>query len=274
MEFQDKFICFIDILGFKSLVHTAETGGDIKLPEIAEILKCLGSQKDVDNIKKHGPSTCPDSTCIEKDISFNVTQISDCAIISSEISPLGAINIISHCWGAVISLLMKGIMCRGYITKGSIYHTNTQVIGSGYAKAYSKESEVSAFKREANERGAPYVEVDSEVCEYIESTNDKCVKEMFSRYIKKDGDTTVLFPFKRLGHSFILAGYGVDFNPEKELESNNNVRLLIKRVKKELVKYIDNTNPCAVLKSQHYIAALDAQLEACNATDDVIRSWS
>jgi hypothetical protein len=29
-------------------------------------------------------------------------------------------------------LLDKGFMCRGYITRGKIYHTNEHLIGSGY----------------------------------------------------------------------------------------------------------------------------------------------
>ena len=274
MEFQEKFIAFIDILGFKDFVHKAESDDDMQLSELADMLKHLGSQKDVQNIKQHGPTLCPESDCIEKDINFNVTQISDCAIISSEVSPLGAINIVNHCWGAVIKLLMQGFMCRGYITRGKIYHTDTQFIGSGYQKALSKESEVAAFQREVNDRGTPYVEVDSIVCNYIESTGDRCIKEMFSRLIKKDGDTTVLFPFQRLGHSFILMGGGVEFDPLKEKDANNNIRLLLHRVKDAVNKYVDTTNPSAVLKSKHYLAALNKQLDDCDKTDEVIEMWS
>jgi len=274
MEFQEKFIAFIDILGFKSLVNSAENNGDVNLKDIAEALEHLGSRKDLERIKKHGPNICPQSKCINKDVGFILTQVSDCAIISSEISPLGALTLVNHCWTAVIDLLMKGFMCRGYITKGKIYHTSDHVIGSGYQDAYSKESEVSAFKQEADERGTPYVEVDPAVCGYIENTNDRCCKEMFSRYVKKDGDTTVLFPFQRLGHSFVLMGGADEFNPQREMEANNNVRLLLNRLKNEVSKYIDPSNPKAVLKSKHYISALDEQLEVCDKTDRVIEMWS
>ncbi len=274
MEFQEKFIGFIDILGFKSLVHSAESGGGIKLPELMEMLKHLGSPEDSQRMKRNGHIICPQSTFIEKDLNFNVTQISDCAIVSSEVSPAGAISLVNHCWGAVLNLLNKGFMCRGYITRGLIYHTESQVIGSGYQKAFSKESEVTAFKQEADERGTPYVEIDPIVCNYIETTNDKCVKEMFSRMVKSDGESTALFPFQRLGHSFILIGYGVEFDPQKEKEATNNVRLLLKRLKAQIMEFVDMSNPSAVRKSQHYIMALDAQFKACDKTDEVIEMWS
>lgn len=274
MEFQEKFVAFIDILGFKSLVHSAENGGDVNLKDITEALEHLGSKSHIERIKKHGPNTCPQSERISKDVGFEITQVSDCAVISCEISPLGALTVVNHCWAAVLNLLMKGFMCRGYITRGIIYHSDEHVIGSGYQNAYSKESEVSAFKQETDERGTPYVEVDPVVCDFIENSNDKCCKEMFSRYVKKDGDTTVIFPFQRLGHSFILMGGFEEFNPRKEKEANNNVRLLLNRLKNEVSKYVDSTNPKAVLKLKHYIAALDSQLEACDKTDKVIDMWS
>ena len=205
---------------------------------------------------------------------FDVTQISDCVIVSSEVSPAGAINLIGHCWDAVLELLHNGLMCQGYITKGLIYHSDSQVIGSGYQKAYSRESEVSAFKHEADERGTPFVEVDPIVCAYIRKCDDKCVKEMFSRMVKSDGEVTVLFPFKRLSHSFRLAGFGVKFDPQKEKQANQNVRLRLNRLKGQIIEFVDKSNPSAVKKAEYYIKALNAQLEACNKTDKIIDMFS
>jgi hypothetical protein len=77
-------------------------------------------------------------------------------------------------------------MCRGYITRGSIFHTDSDFLGTGYLKAYEYESErkVTAFKRTADEKGTPFVEVDRVVCEYIQQGDDLCVKNMFSRFVK------------------------------------------------------------------------------------------
>lgn len=271
IAFSEKFVAFVDVLGFKNLVADSERGSGIPLPELLELLRKLGTGKEREYFAEHGPTCCPMAPRIEKNLDFCVTQISDCVIASSEVSPAGAINLISHCWGAVISLMAHGVMCRGYIKRGRVFHTDTQIIGSGYQDAYLAESKVSAFQREADERGTPYVEVDAEVASYITSQPDGCVKEMFSRMIKRDGDTVVLFPFQRLQHSFIIGGFGPKFDPEKELESNQNLRAILVKYKEKVLAFVDPKNKSAVAKANHYIDALDAQLRGCDETESMIR---
>lgn len=268
IEFKDKFIGFVDILGFKKMVEASEAGTGMPLPNLLETLEKLDAPDDRKNFEKYGPTICPESPYIQRDLDFRVTQIYDSVIVSSEVSPAGVINLVYHCWRAVIKLLTKGIMCRGYITRGSIYHTDAQIIGSGYQKAYSKEREVAAFKREADERGTPFVEVDQTVCNYVRESGGSCVKEMFSRFVKDDGVVIALFPFKRLSHSF--GGFGHKFDVEEEKRSNNIVRLWIENFKERVMALVDQSNPNAVRKAEHYIAALDAQLEVCKKTDEMI----
>jgi len=270
MEYQEKFIAYIDILGFKKLVKNSEDGTGMVLPELMELLKALGSPDDIAQLKKYGPITCPESVYIQRDLDFKITQISDCVVISSEISPAGIINLISHCWAAVLKLLQKGILCRGYITKGSIYHTESQFIGSGFIEACTQEREVIIFRREENEKGTPFVELSPIICDYVEGCRDKCVKEMFSRFVVKDGEMLALFPFKRLSHSFLIAGFGIKFDPQKEKSSNQNVRILIERLKERIMEFVDNGDPKAVRKSEHYIKALNEQLVVCDKADEMI----
>lgn len=272
--FEDKFIAFIDVLGFKSMVASSEAGTGMPLPELLALLKKLGDGSERARFDKYGPTWCPMAARIEKNMNFRVTQISDCAIVSSEISPAGAINIISHCWAAVIELMARGIMCRGYIKRGRIYHTDLQVIGTGYQEAYAAEAKVSAFKQEADDRGTPYVEVDKEVSFYIESQTDPCVKEMFKRMVERDGETVVLFPFKRLEHSFIIGGFGRTFEPERELKSNDNLRTIIRQYKAKIESLVDPTNASAQSKARHYLKALDEQLVSCDKTDEAIHMLS
>jgi hypothetical protein len=274
VAFSDKFIAYVDVLGFKELVSNAEQGNGLPLPDLLQLLEHLGTGKERARFDRYGPTCCPGAPRIDKNLDFRVTQISDCVVVSSEISPTAVINVVAHCWGAVIELLARGIMCRGYIKRGRVFHTDTQVIGSGYQDALLAESKVSAFKREADERGTPYVEVDTEVSEYVETQSDACVKEIFSRMVRRDGNTVVLFPFQRLRHSFIVFGLGVRFDPEKELASNQNVRAEISRVKERIWSFVDRSNPSAVAKAHHYIAALDVQLQACDKTDEMIRRLS
>lgn len=273
-EFRDKFVAFVDVLGFRSLVADSERGTGLPLPELLALLKKLGHGRERARYEEHGPTCCPMAQRIEKNLDFRVTQVSDCAIVSSEISPAGVINLVSHCWGAVIELMTRGIMCRGYIKRGRVFHTDTQVIGTGYQDAYFAESRVSAFKREADERGTPYVEVDTEVAAYVSSQSDTCVKEMFRRMVKRDGETVVLFPFQRLHHSFIVGGFGHEFESEKELKSNENLRKSINMYKTNVMSFVDQGNKVASQKARQYLHALDEQLIACDKTDEAIHMLS
>ena len=267
MKFKDKFIGFIDILGFKDLVKSAEHGNGMTLPELLKMTEKLGSSEEKEHFVKYGPTTCPQSSYIQQDLDFQITQTSDCVIVSSEVSPAGVINLINYCWKAVINLLQDGIMCRGYITKGPIYHAGTRFVGSGYQKACSKEKNTTAFKREADERGTPFVEVDPMVCSYVKNCKDRCVKEMFSRMVKDDGHVAALFPFKRLAHSFMI---GHNFDPQKEKTSNQNMRLSIEMLKEHVMEFVDESSPRAVKKAERYVEALNAQLVVCDRTDEMI----
>jgi hypothetical protein len=167
-------------------------------------------------------------------------------------------------------------MCRGYITRGSIFHHGNQVIGTGYQKAYkTSEYGVTAFKKEANERGTPFVEIDPVVCDYVYKATDKCVKEMFSRMIKSEREITALFPFKRLSHSFLITGIqGYKLNPQKEKESNNNMRNTLNNIKLRVMYFVDKSNSDAIRKANYYIKALDEQLILCDKIDKDIDFWS
>lgn len=270
-QFKDKFIAFIDILGFKAMIESAERGEGRSIDEIRGLLTELECRKNQYFYTAYGPQICPSSNRIENGLDFEISQVSDCAIVSAEISPAGVINLVHHCWGAVMRLLTKGVMVRGYITRGLIYHKDSVFMGTGYHTAYQKEAGVTAFKREADEKGTPFVEIDPSVSSYIADQADSCVSKMFSRFVKRDGEVTALFPIQSLSHSFAIGGFGVSkFDAEKEKNNNNAIRLSLIDLKNRLLKYVAPANERATIKIRHYIAALDEQLALCDQTDRFI----
>ena len=118
---REKLIAYVDVLGFSALVEEAERdGGDVR--KAGALATALGSAKDSSQFAQYGPSTCPHSRHIQKDLDFQVTQISDCVVVSAEISPSGAINLAQYCFGISMRLLGLGALCRGYVTRGNIHH--------------------------------------------------------------------------------------------------------------------------------------------------------
>ena len=161
-------------------------------------------------------------------------------------------------------------MCRGYIKRGQIYHTPEQQIGTGIGDVVEREKQVSIFKKEAVERGTPFIEVDADVVQYIGHQPNGCVKEMFSRMTKSEDDLTAIFPFQQLNHSFTIGGFGNTFDPEKERASLNIVRGWIHKMKEQVRCHIDPSDESALQKGDHYIRMLDAQLTACDRTEEEI----
>src|ERR1700742_680913 len=97
-QFKDKFVGFVDVLGFKSMIEAAEQGKGRSLEEIQALLDELGRTRSKEFFAQYGPQICPRSTCVRKDLDFEITQVSDSAIVSSEVSPAGVINIVNLCW--------------------------------------------------------------------------------------------------------------------------------------------------------------------------------
>ena len=161
-------------------------------------------------------------------------------------------------------------MCRGYIKRGQIYHTLEQQIGTGFSDVVTLEKQVSIFKKDADERGTPFIEVDDEVVQYIEQQPDRCVKEMFSRMTKSEEDLTAVFPFQSLYYHYTMRGFSKLFNPEKERESLNIIRGRIHEMKEQVRRHINPSDKSALRKGNHYIRMLNAQLAACDLSEEDI----
>jgi len=153
----------------------------------------LDHQRNAANSKSTGQSAVPKSKYVQRNLDFQITQVSDCFIVSSEVSPAGAINLINYCWTVVLLLLHNGFLCRGYVTKGPISHTNEHFIGTGYHKALEHEANVTAFKREADERGTPFVEIDTVVCDYVDKNQPIPKVRAMTSFVSDDLGSTRFF---------------------------------------------------------------------------------
>ena len=114
-KYTEKFVAFIDILGFKNMVASSSATGKPSIEELEKLQSILRNEQDQRFYKTSGAEIAPCSKHIQKDLNFVVSQVSDCAIVSAEVSPAGIINLIKFCWKIVLQLLEKGVLCRGYI---------------------------------------------------------------------------------------------------------------------------------------------------------------
>ncbi|MGC1778754.1 MAG: hypothetical protein WBB34_12455 [Xanthobacteraceae bacterium] len=192
VQTKDKFIAFVDILGFSELLRAEEASGrDLSRP--LELAKLLGSPD-----KQFYPSVCPESRRMAADIDFKMTQISDCVVVSTEVSPVGAVNLAHYCFGIAIKFVAKGALCRGFVTRGKIYHDDKQFVGTGYLHAVENEKNVAFMRADVQERGTPFIQIDETVTEYVKTDGDNCVRMMFDRMTRSDGTYSAIYPFDAL----------------------------------------------------------------------------
>lgn len=271
-KFEERFIAFIDILGFKSMVEASESGSGRPIAELIALMADLGTAELKAERVGLGRSICPMSDRLTAHAGFEITQASDCAIVSTEISPAGAITILEHCWKAAMALLRKGVLIRGYVTRGSVHHAGSVFLGTGYHSAYQREQGVTAFRLDGEEVGTPFVEIDPVVQDYIRTATDSCVREMTERMTRSAGDVMAIFPFRRLSHSFAIAGQGVRFDPAKEKAANAQMREHIRACRDAIANQPGAATEPVARKIRHYLAALDAQLALADRTDQMIDS--
>lgn len=256
--FTEKIVAYIDVLGFKSKVEAAERLDGTRLSDLLEICQKLENQQYQRSISMYGPNICPESKHNRRSLDYTVTQISDGAVISTEISPAGVINLLIHIAQTILGLLRDGIMVRGYVTKGNIFHEKAQIIGTGYHDALKGEKHVQAFSISEDDGATPFVAIDPDLVRYIREETDECVVEVFHRIIKADpvNDITVLFPFRHP----ISVVRGNIFEPEKCKEGLSIIREQLGDYKDRIRIQSPDTDPDAGRKSKHYIKFLSDML--------------
>jgi hypothetical protein len=94
---------------------------------------------------------------------------------------------------------------------------------------------------------------------------------MFKRIVKGDGEIMAIFPFQCMEHSFVIGNFwGQKFDANKERQSNQNLRAMLTDMKQKVTALVDHSNSRAIQKGEHYIRALEAQLEVCDRTDEML----
>lgn len=77
-RFRDKFIGYVDILGWKSFVEQANAEvNDLNLQVLTRFLDKLGSHEKQRDFAIYGPTLCPSSKHIQRDLDFQLTQAYD-----------------------------------------------------------------------------------------------------------------------------------------------------------------------------------------------------
>lgn len=139
MNYDDRIVCFIDILSFKNIINATvnSENKDIK-SEIENVNDVLLLARDVLDI---------DVPCkISK--SKVVTQFSDSIVISFNVEEESEIfYTLTEILHLIMNFVKNGILIRGGISYGKLIHNEKIVFGPGLISAYEMESKAALYPR-------------------------------------------------------------------------------------------------------------------------------
>ncbi len=141
MNYQNRFVIFIDILGFKEIItSTTDKEGNDVLEAITSIINAM---KLTSQLYNDGDELQNDFTKSKR-----VTQFSDSIVVSFEIGKLEDVFIaIEKTKLLILELVYKGFLCRGGMALGKLLHTDEYLFGPALVEAYELENKAAIYPR-------------------------------------------------------------------------------------------------------------------------------
>ncbi len=132
--YEDRIVCFLDILGFKNHIEDTVTGdGEDNSSEIKKLYEALNITGIISRMYQS--------------IKWESTQFSDSIVISFPANDETFTKLLETIMWIQIEFILKGLICRGSITEGKLIHKPKLLFGPAFIDAYELESEKAKYPR-------------------------------------------------------------------------------------------------------------------------------
>ena len=133
MNYENRFVLFLDILGFKKIVE-ATYDKDEDIPEEIERLYTALKTITKSNSRVSG--------------SKRITQFSDSIVVSfNDVEHHEFTYLLDDISYMLFLLVFEGIICRGAVAYGKFYHDDKYLFGPALVEAYETESKAATYPR-------------------------------------------------------------------------------------------------------------------------------
>ena len=213
IAYRERYVAFLDILGFKNLIdRSVAVPPEIALDTIVEALKFT-------------PPAGQDKIVLGRigDIAksnHQMSSFSDNIFISTDTSENALMHIVHHVEQISFKLLKLGLFCRGGITKGLCYHRDNIVFGPGVIEAHNIEKEEAKYPRTV---------LSNEVVDDGKNAISP-VREVFSRFLRKDNDSKYYIHYLR-----IIRLFSDSMERDQPLDHLNMIQKIRTKIETELL---------------------------------------
>ena len=223
MNYENRIVLFLDILGFRSIIDKTvdkledNTSGIQelydKLEEIKAFLDSRLKQKEVFD---------------DKNFSMRVTQFSDSIIISfindDNTTLLKLIRTIQE---LIINFVNSGMLCRGSISYGKLIHDNQIIFGPALNDAYETETKAAMYPRIILDKSILESSKKNRQPSLFESEMNK--EDMILSYLSKDTDEK----------------YYIDYFPKDigEYKYMTNIQIYLANLRQIIINGSKSTKP-------------------------------
>jgi len=169
-EYEDRFVAFVDILGFEDLIKMSVGPG--RLVNLSQIKKALQvpdpAEQEMLVLGRIGDIA---------DSGHRMVSFSDSVVITTKPTEQGLMYMLHHIAKVGFHLIQLGFLCRGGVSRGLIYHQKEMVFGPALISAYRLEQSAEM----------PRVILDEDVAS-IGLSAEPPVDKIFGRFTRKDND--------------------------------------------------------------------------------------
>jgi len=169
MDYEERFVAFIDIVGFEDLIERSL--GPSRSITPAEIREALEVPQPVG----------PDQIVLGRigdisDSGHRMAAFSDCVAITTLPTEQGLMHLLHHTSHIGFRLIRMKMLCRGGITRGLIYHDDEVIFGPAMNEAVCMEKNIAK---------QPRIILNPDVAQFgLQAAENK----IFSRFVRKDDD--------------------------------------------------------------------------------------
>jgi len=131
MPYSERYVAFIDILGFREIIKRSET--DSRLYEtLVKTLSEIHAREPIEG---------------EETVDFQFQTFSDSIVISSASSKMGLAHLLRAICTLTLELMQESLLIRGGIAKGKLYHEKGVMFGPAVIEAYEIEKTIAKYPR-------------------------------------------------------------------------------------------------------------------------------